>query len=514
MSDSAPLDIDASGATGWPEGAPARGEVVGGKYVCERLIGTGGMGAVLAGRHTQLGQRVAIKVLLPGALRDPLAKKRFLREARAAIVLRSEHVARVLDFGTLKSGAPYLVMEYLEGRDLKDMLARYGPLPVDAAIDYLMQASEALCEAHRRGIVHRDLKPANIFLSTSVDGTPLVKVLDFGISKTVAATAASSGSVSGITKTDAILGTPAYMSPEQLRSSKLVDHRTDVWSLGVTLYELLTDRLPFGSSDDGVASMCVHILEDPPPVLHKLRPDIPAALDEVLRRCVEKDPADRWPCVADMAAALARFGSPASADGAARIMRMSMDSLPFDPTVASDPFRRASGAPPATASAWGRTGAAARRKQLATLLVVASGAALLGLAVGGGWWMGNRGVAAETQARDADVLPTPGEPQVTASASEVTQGSTAPGGAAMSAAVSASTPLAVRSAPPAPTVARPVPAPHRASVEPSAKPQPPASATPAVPICVPGQVVSNGHCCVGGFEWKGGACVPGVAKGI
>ena len=214
MSDLAPSIRPLSDRLSWPPGVPVPGDIIGGKYLCERLLGAGGMGAVIGARHEQLGQQVAIKVLLPSALTDPLASERFLREARAAISFRSDHVARVIDFGTLDAGSPYLVMEHLEGSDLKDLISRKGPLPVASAIDYIMQACEALCEAHRRGIVHRDLKPANLFLSSRVDGTPHVKVLDFGISKTVSLAAASTGSGGGITRTDAVFGTPAYMSPE------------------------------------------------------------------------------------------------------------------------------------------------------------------------------------------------------------------------------------------------------------------------------------------------------------
>ncbi len=491
----------------WPEGVPQRGDVVGGKYVCEDLLGAGGMGAVFSARHTQLGQKVAIKVLLPAALKNPLANERFLREARSVITLRSEHVARVVDFGTLDSGSPYLVMEYLEGRDLKALVAREGPLPVAPAVDLVIQACEALCEAHQQGIVHRDLKPANLFLSKRVDGAPLVKVLDFGISKTVATAAASTGSGPGITKTDAVFGTPAYMSPEQLRSSKLVDHRADVWSLGVTLYELLTGKLPFGSENDGIASMCAHILEDPPPPLRDLRADVPPGLESVLRRCMAKSPSDRPGSIAELAEALAPFSSPESAEVVSRIARMSTNSLPFEQTLMSDSSPQLSGR--SRSSAWGRTGALVSGKKEVVVGVAASAALLVGAAVGWIWWTGNQrslvpsvGVVVEQDGSAFSEAPD----VVTPLASAIPT-------------VSALVPLVPVTSASAEAIAstaeaKSAVAGKRPGEKTPAAWESPASSAPAQPTCGPGEVLSNGHCCASGFEWKGGGCVPGVAKGL
>src|SRR5262249_17959342 len=182
----------------------------------DRILGVGGMGVVVAATHLQLGQPVALKFMLAEALAQPEAAERFLREARAAVRLRSQHVARILDVGTLETGAPYIVMELLEGMDLAQLLER-RPLPPQAAVDYVLQACEAIAEAHANGIVHRDLKPANLFLARTPTGAPLVKVLDFGIAK------AHDPQLASVTQTSAVFGSPAYMSPEQLRSAKNVD---------------------------------------------------------------------------------------------------------------------------------------------------------------------------------------------------------------------------------------------------------------------------------------------------
>ena len=211
------------------------GDVVAGKYRVERIIGAGGMGVVVAARHLQLDQTVALKFMTH---RTPAGDERFSREARAAARLKSEHAAKVHDVGALDNGTPYMVMEYLEGNDLHALLSAEGALPIDLAVGYVMQACEAIGEAHAHGIVHRDLKPHNLFLTTGVGGRPKIKVLDFGISKT-------QDDETTLTRSSDIIGTPVYMAPEQLRSSKDVDARADIWALGAMLYELVTGRLPF-----------------------------------------------------------------------------------------------------------------------------------------------------------------------------------------------------------------------------------------------------------------------------
>ncbi len=282
------------------------GAVLAGKFRIERVLGQGGMGVVVAAHHLLLDRRVALKFLLPDAVRSEVILARFLREARTAARLQSEHVTRVLDVGTLDEGTPFLVMEYLEGSDLAAALKLRGPLPQEEAVTYVLQACEALAEAHAAGIVHRDLKPANLFLARRPDGTSAVKILDFGISKASIFDAQDPS----LTREAAIMGSPAYMSPEQLRSARDVDHRTDVWSLGVVLYELLTGRVVFDA--ETLPDLHVQILSAAPSSVRLRRPELLPALDAVVMRCLEKDPARRFAGVAELAAALAPFAPPAS----------------------------------------------------------------------------------------------------------------------------------------------------------------------------------------------------------
>ncbi|RYE95126.1 MAG: serine/threonine protein kinase, partial [Myxococcales bacterium] len=213
----------------------AVGDVLAGKYRVETIIGKGGMGFVVAAMHLQLHESVALKFLLPQAANEPEYAARFEREARMMAKLRSEHVVRVIDVDKLESGAPFMVMELLDGTDLRDIIREVRQVPLDVALDYFLQACEGVAEAHAQGIVHRDLKPTNIFVTQRRDGSTLVKVLDFGISKLQ-----SDGDEDDqLTGAATILGSPRYMPPEQLRSSRNVDHRADVWALGAILQELL-----------------------------------------------------------------------------------------------------------------------------------------------------------------------------------------------------------------------------------------------------------------------------------
>ncbi len=282
---------------------PTIGEVIAGKYRVESVVGTGGMGIVLCATHLDLGQRVAIKVLtIPedDARRDE-ARERFLREGRATAALVSDHVVRIYDVGTLPTGAPFMVMELLRGRDLARTLQQDGPLSIELACNCVRQAADAISTAHAQGIVHRDLKPSNLFLTQRSDGAPLVKVLDFGISKTLHSELEPL--TGNLTATRSVLGTPFYMSPEQVRDAKKVDVRTDIWSLGLILHELLTASPAFeGTTLPGV---CAAIAADPPAALRLKRPEVPVEVEAIVLKCLEKDPARRFQSARELADRLA-----------------------------------------------------------------------------------------------------------------------------------------------------------------------------------------------------------------
>ena len=283
-----------------PPGLPKKGEVLDGRYVIEEPIGSGGMGLVVTARHLALGQRVAIKFLLDAST-DPDANERLLREARALGSIKSEHVARVLDVGRLANGAPYMVMEYLVGTDLGRLRRARGRLPVADAVDAVLQAGEAIAEAHALGIVHRDLKPANLYVVARRDRTLCVKVLDFGLSK------ANRGDGTRLTVTSHVAGSPQYMAPEQMQSLKYVDHRADLWSLGVILYYLISGRRPYEGKT--IALIWAAILAGPPPRLSSLEPKVSPGLEAAVHQCLEPDPDRRVQSLADLARGLAPFAS-------------------------------------------------------------------------------------------------------------------------------------------------------------------------------------------------------------
>ncbi|MEP7123368.1 MAG: protein kinase [Byssovorax sp.] len=276
------------------------GSILLGKYRVERVIGKGAMGFVIAATHLGFDQQVAMKFMLPGNKPSAEGHARFLREARIAARLTTHHIAKVLDVGIMDDGiTPYLVMEMLAGTDLAAVLDTRGPLPVSEAVGYVLQVCEAAAEAHKAGIVHRDLKPANLFLATLADGSPCVKVLDFGVSKLA-------GGVD-LTSESAIMGTPLYMPPEQLQASKEVDGRADIWALGVILYELLAGITPFHA--DQIQVVCGRIFQGEPTPLSKFLPAAPPSLEGILMKCFEKDREQRWQNVAEFAAALAPLGA-------------------------------------------------------------------------------------------------------------------------------------------------------------------------------------------------------------
>lgn len=295
---------------------PRPGDVLDGKYRLDREIGRGGMGVVWEASHLRLAQRFAIKMLAPAMLEDAETIHRFEREARAAAHLKGQHVVRVIDVATTSAGVPYMVMELLEGTDLEAQIPDGRCVPLPAAVDYVLQACVALAEAHGAGIVHRDLKPGNLFLAAGDDGVK-VKILDFGISKVM-------NDDAKLTAAHAAIGTPIYMSPEQLRSSAVVDGRSDIWSLGIILYEIVSGAPPFNGASMEVAAA---IAADPvPPLLS--RANVPPPFAAIVHRMLAKRPDERFATVQEVAAALLPFAPYGSVGrvGAEQLLRRSPPS--------------------------------------------------------------------------------------------------------------------------------------------------------------------------------------------
>jgi len=428
------------------------GAILGGKYRVEKVLGVGGMGVVVAAHHVQLDEKVAIKVLLPTMLRNADVVGRFAREARAAVKIKSEHVARVSDVGTLENGAPYMVMEFLEGGDLAAWVHSQGPLPIEQAVDFVLQACVGVASAHGIGIVHRDLKPANLFCLRGNDGQFVIKVLDFGISKITNFSASDAGG--SMTHTTAVMGSPYYMSPEQMQSAKDVDSQTDIWALGVVLYELLSGATPF--LGESFTEIAIKVATAPFASVRTYRPDVPPGLDAVIATCLEKDKKRRYANVAQLALALADFGSKRSRSYIERVVGiiqssgLSTSALNLRSSLPDAPGPGVYGAPSTlTASAHTASGATAARHgpQKAALIVVAGG--LLAIAAGTLWLMRPKSTAST-------------EPPVTI----------------------ASAPVASQSRPESPTALQP-PKPAEPAPDPHAMPQIAASSAKTEQVVVP-----------------------------
>jgi eukaryotic-like serine/threonine-protein kinase len=298
----------------------AAGEVIGGRYRVDGIVAEGGMGVIVAATHLELDETVAIKFLKPELAADPEIVGRFAREAKAAAKLKSEYTAAVHDVGISHERGPYIVMEYLEGEDFEKVLRRGGPIHYARATELMMQAGAAIAVAHAHKIIHRDIKPANLFLMHNDHGAPKVKVLDFGVSK-AAITGNVFGGAMSYVKTASLVGSPAYMSPEQLRGKESVDVTTDIWSLGAVLYELITGTTPF--TGGSVTGLYAAMLETTPITVAEHVPEVPAALSETIMRCFATDPRGRWQSVAELVVALAPFAPERARISVDRIVTLS-----------------------------------------------------------------------------------------------------------------------------------------------------------------------------------------------
>jgi eukaryotic-like serine/threonine-protein kinase len=291
-----------------------------GKYRVIRVLGEGGMGTVLEALHVDLERKVALKLLKPELRSNAEIIERFLREGRAASKIEGANVARVLDVDRLDDGTPFLIMEYLDGHDLSLIRRSKEPLPVKEALEFMRQACIGIAEAHVLGIIHRDIKPANLFYTKTRDGEPLIKVLDFGISKLSSQLA--DGSDASTTRTTLVMGSAEYMSPEQMLSTKNVDARSDVWALGVTMFELLTATSPFAG--DSVTQVCAQVMSLAPPKPSEVRKEVPLSVERVVLRCLEKDKANRYATVRDLQRAIESCiheAPEADSDGARSIVK-------------------------------------------------------------------------------------------------------------------------------------------------------------------------------------------------
>lgn len=454
-----------------PEGAPRPGELFADKFRIERVLGVGGMGYVLAATHVQLSERVAIKLLLPERAKQADTVARFIQEGRAAVRIRSEHVGRVLDVGS-EGGVPYIVMEYLDGCDLAELVRGEGRLQVERAVDYVLQATEAIAEAHALGIVHRDLKPANLFLVRRRDGSECIKVLDFGISKM-----AGEGAELAMTGTAATLGTPLYMSPEQLKSSKSVDARSDLWALGVITFELVAGRPPFLAAT--IAELGAQVLTEDAPDVRTLVPSAPEGLARAIAACLRRRVDERVPSIVELAASLAPFGTEEARTSAKRVAQV-MSGVPRPANSGALPTPSSQSLPAAAATITGvsttasTTGISVRGRLVPALVALALVGGLGGVAVARLTRAPAPSVSSTASAPASAAEP---PPPVAASAPSNGAPTVADTGGAPSAIATSSTPKASRPSPRLTSTVKATPsATHAAVTAPSPQaPTPPAS---------------------------------------
>lgn len=359
------------------------GDILDGRYRIERRLGGGGMGVVWAAKHVHLNTRVAIKFPQPEILQNPDAVRRFIREARAAANIKSEHVARVLDVAVPSNGIPYQVIEYLEGSDLRAQLRQKGRLEVAQAVDFILQTCEAIAEAHTIGIVHRDLKPENLFCTPGNDGQPFIKVLDFGISKVLQDSALNDGTGdTAVTRVGALMGSPLYMSPEHLHSAREVDARTDIWSLGVILFELLSGRVPF--TGDTLPELTINIATQLTPCVRDRQPAVSPQLDAIIGRCLQKRREQRYEDVVSFAQALSPFASGTNLHHFVRTVPVAVSGSDSCDTLVPEelPEQRSVQQTSPTVGTWEKT---ASVRPSWTRILPWSLAALVGLSVAGFW---------------------------------------------------------------------------------------------------------------------------------
>lgn len=349
------------------------GDIVGGKYCVTHSIARGGMGYIVAATHAKLGTKVALKFLRPDYLDKPAVVERFVHEARAAAQLRSENVCRVWDVETTADGVPYMVMELLEGRDLQSII-KMAPLDAATAAHYVLQACNAIAEAHGLGIVHRDIKPANLYRTYRADGTTLIKVLDFGVAKVQ-----PKDEDHGLTQTQTVMGSPGYMSPEQLRSSKNVDPRTDIWSLGVVLYELVVGTRPWVA--ESVTELALKVAHDPMTPMPAI---VDAGYVAVVERCLRKERDERFADIAELATALAPFAERGGdlAGGVSRVLGATSTGplariAPEPPAPAAPPTIASEAVPTTLRTASGIVSPVTSLRRRPPLLALGAGAALV-----------------------------------------------------------------------------------------------------------------------------------------